>query len=743
MDNFKNYRDELLGINEDTLGLFSTANSIPGISDHQFEGWEKTCAGLHGQLLEEVIRVAVVGPIKSGKSTFLNSILRGDYLKRGAGVVTSIVTRIRAGSRLKAQIYFKSWDEVNADMEQALVLFPASDRRFDDGGFDIRAESARAELKNALKSLKTEQLINRDTRSINNVLLSSYLKGYPAVSEILDEGAAVRQYEGIHFAEHKAFVGNESLAVYLKDVQIEVDSPGLEANLELADCQGSDSSNPLHLAMIQDYLLLTHLIIYVISSRTGLRGADIRFLSMIKKMGIIDNILFVVNCDFSEHEDLEELKALIRKIREELAMIKPEPQLYAFSALFNLFSVQKHHLSTKNDARLKQWETEKDLVDFSSQEKGRFESAFRENLTRKRNSLLLKNHLERLDVMIAGTENWIGLNQDVLNRDAKSAQDVIQKLQHHQERLGQLKSALNTTLAGSVAKLNHKLSQDVNRFFDVHSGAMITEIFKFIKEYKELPQFSGKKIDLSAFTGTIYLAYQNFKQSLDVFIAETINPEVIRFIKMKEKEIAEQIETVIQPYAAMLHDAYAEYGRLIDKLGITANFEDTPRVETPDMEALFRQSGLKPPAIVASMRYSAGVKTAGVVRFGFYNLQRNFNKLIKRPVKERSEVVRKALNGSAQQMKRETLKSVAAHLRDFRENLKFGYFHKLVEATTQKLAEILLDRFQIYALDLSTISRQIANTKVDKEKASEILQKMEQSAQGIKGKIERLRKNIE
>jgi len=38
-----------------------------------------------GQLTEETIRVAVVGPIKSGKSTFLNALLRGDYLKRGAG----------------------------------------------------------------------------------------------------------------------------------------------------------------------------------------------------------------------------------------------------------------------------------------------------------------------------------------------------------------------------------------------------------------------------------------------------------------------------------------------------------------------------------------------------------------------------------------------------------------------------------------------------------------------------------
>ena len=74
------------------------------------------------QLSEEIIRVAVVGPIKSGKSTFTNSVLKGDYLKRGAGVVTSIVTRVRRGKILVAKLFFKSWDEVNAEVDQARKL---------------------------------------------------------------------------------------------------------------------------------------------------------------------------------------------------------------------------------------------------------------------------------------------------------------------------------------------------------------------------------------------------------------------------------------------------------------------------------------------------------------------------------------------------------------------------------------------------------------------------------------------
>jgi polynucleotide 5'-kinase involved in rRNA processing len=82
-------------INEKLLSVLRTAKSITGLENFSFGDWERTCTAIPAQLEEGIVRVAVVGPIKSGKSTLLNSVLGGDYLKRGAGVVTSIVTRVR------------------------------------------------------------------------------------------------------------------------------------------------------------------------------------------------------------------------------------------------------------------------------------------------------------------------------------------------------------------------------------------------------------------------------------------------------------------------------------------------------------------------------------------------------------------------------------------------------------------------------------------------------------------------
>jgi len=373
MDTYSTLKNEILNINRDISLLFSTAKSIPGMADYSFGEWEKACEHLPRRLAEDTIRVAIVGPIKSGKSTFLNSIFKGEYVKRGAGVITSIVTRVRRGEHLRAKLFFKSWNEVNAEMEQALVLFPSSDWRAENATIDIRQEKERHELKRALSVLSADQLITQYSRNINNVILSSYLKGYDTVNSLVTMENAVRLYEGDRFVDHKTFVGNETLAVYLKDVLLEISSGNVASNIEIADCQGSDSSNPLHLAMIQDYLLLTHQIIYVVSSRTGLREADIRFLSMIKNMGILENIVFVINFDFSEHESIDDLKSLVNRVREELSMIKPDPDVYTFSALYNLFSAHPKSLSDKDRLRYKQWTADGKFTELSNRETVLFE----------------------------------------------------------------------------------------------------------------------------------------------------------------------------------------------------------------------------------------------------------------------------------------------------------------------------------------------------------------------------------
>ena len=99
------FRDKLVSLAGRMAALLEGASALPGMDPQPFHQWEKTCRSILAQAAGDILRVAVVGSIKSGKSTFVNSLLAHDYLKRGAGVVTSIVTRVRGGKDLKAELY--------------------------------------------------------------------------------------------------------------------------------------------------------------------------------------------------------------------------------------------------------------------------------------------------------------------------------------------------------------------------------------------------------------------------------------------------------------------------------------------------------------------------------------------------------------------------------------------------------------------------------------------------------------
>jgi len=751
MDIYNSLKRELLQINQDISALFSDAESITGMSDRSFADWQKTCSGIYKQMSEKIVRVAVVGPIKSGKSTFINSLFKGDYLKRGAGVVTSIITRVRRGKQLKARLLFKSWDEINSEIDQALnseidqalVLFPSLDWRTEKNRFDIRRKSDRIDLQQALSSLSTEHLFTNHSRNINSVLLTSYIKGYEEVKDMISSDTMTSQYEDNMFTEHWAFVGDGSMAVYLRDIQLEIDSGSIDSNIEIVDCQGSDSPNPLHLAMIQDYLLLTHLIIYVLSSRTGLREADIKFLSIIKKMGIMDNILFVINCDFSEHESIDDLNALIEKVKEELSMIKPDPEIFSISALFNLFKVQNMNLSQKDRLRLAQWEKEKELTEFSDLGTERFESFFYNKLTMGSYSLLFKNHLERLSVILSGMSHWILVNQNILTRDADSTNEVIEKIKHHQKGMNQIKSMIKNTIDGSIQKMKHELKLDIDRYFDVQSGDLLNDIVEFIRSYKVPYQKYEENLKATGFSNTLYLVFQEFRQALDTYMAETVNPEVIRFVREKEIRIREYLDSITGPFDVMVQDAIVEYSSMMGNLGINNSRKSLKRIALPDFDSIKDITGLALPPAVASIRYTAKMKTEAVMRLGFYTVVKFFKKLLKKPIQSKNEQEVLALKDGILRMKRETEKSVVYHFKDYQENIKFQYIYKLIEAASNSLYETLTDRFRAYVADLSNIVELINNKLIDKEQASEILKEMEQTSMGIDERINIIREKIE
>lgn len=747
MDKYNFLKNELLEAGQDLSALLSDVKAVPGISD-SLDGWEKACDDILSHLSKDIIRVAVVGAIKSGKSTFVNSLFKGDYLKRGAGVVTSIVTKIRRGDSLNATLHFKSWEEVNKEMAQAMILLPSLNRDTGNGDcFDIRQKEKREKLRGTLSNLNTEHLISNGARNRNSVLLDSYLNGYEKVEDILGSDMLTLRYEESRFGAHRDFTGNDALSVYLRDIHLEISTGAdIDRTVEIADCQGSDSPNPLHLAMIQDYLLQTHLIIYVISSRTGLRQADIRFLSIIRKMGIMDNILFVFNFDFSEHESPEELHALLEKLKTEISLIRPNPEIHTLSALFNLFKSGKANirLSEKDRQRLAQWKKEKELSALSDRETGLFISCLNRKLTKERCSLLLKNQLERLRLISSGTTHRISVCTDMLSRDARGAGEIAEKIKYHRKKMLQIKSMTESTLDGMIKKMRQNLRADIDSFFDNMPGKILGETLRFVRDYGIPYHRYEEDSDISDFPNVLYLIFQEFREAVDMFMTESVNPDIIRFVRDREKKIREQLESVTSPYDVMLQNALAEYNRDMEYFGISPIQRHLHRIELPDTELVKRTVALKFPRLAAPVRYSAKIKTEAIIRFSFHTAFRTFKKLLRVKVPDNdNNKMSSALKVSVSRMKEETGGAVLFHFKDYRENIKFQYVFKLADAFSDILRDILLSHFQAYVSNLSEITELITRKRTDREKASEILRQMESAAGEISRKIERLREEME
>ncbi|MBW1769968.1 MAG: dynamin family protein, partial [Deltaproteobacteria bacterium] len=669
--------------------IIRKAGSIDGLSNHPLEAWKATTDSIHRQLAEEMIRVAVVGSIKSGKSTLVNALFGGDYVKRGAGVVTSIVTKVRPGKSLRAELEFKTWDEINAEMSQALILFSATNGYADGSSFDINREKDRNQLQESLSGLNTEQLISNDTRDPNSLLLTEYLRGYDRVEQLVSFEPNTRVLKEGEFNRQKDFVGDESLAVYLKDVRLSLIAPEeFGENVEIADCQGSDSPNPLHLVMIQDYLVQAHFIIYVLSSRTGLRQADIKFLNIIKKMGLLKNIFFVLNCDFSEHEDLEGLRGLLERVRDELGMISPDPEVFTFSGLYNLFRYLEKDgaLSRKDFLRLEQWREEADMAASSDQETDRFVKSVVDKISADRLHLLLETNLERISMMASSMGDWIQINHDLLSKEV-----------------------IKDTLDGSTRKLKRDLGDDVERFFDFKYSETVQGIIQFVDSYSVSARDYEKDLETSGFLSTLYRIFQTLREATNRYIAESINPKLVDFVHLEEEKIKGVSDQVSGPYGLMIQDALDQYQRTAEKLGIKIEQRPFRPVKSPDMGMVKGDASLSIPPLVTTLRYSGRIKTEAILRLGMYNTLRAMRKLLRKRTGGELESAMRSLDDSVRRIKEQLRESIAAHLLDYKENLKYQYFFKLVDAVSDSLYETLVDRMRAFTGGLSDMSGLIEN----------------------------------
>lgn len=729
-------KQDIRRINDELLSFVSKAKLLPFVKEGAFRDWERICTETKAQITDDVFHIVVVGAIKSGKSTLVNYLFHGDYLKRGAGIVTSFVTRVRKRDSLRAILQLKAWKEINMEMERAIRSISLYEPKLKGIlPFDMRDPHQVEGLYDIIKGLDLNLFLKDGTQDINYLILSLYLKGYEYLKNMVSDEEKQVIYEKEEFEKHKMFVGNDNLAIYLKDVIVEINTGIFDESVEVADCQGSDSPNPLHLLMIQEHLTGSQLVIYVISSRMGVREADIKFLYTIKKIGMMDDLIFVINCDFDEHESVQELRDIVDKIKNQILFLVPHPRFFTFSALFNLLKeIDKNRgetLSKKERLRLYQWQDEKGLMNFSNCETHRFLDYLKDTLYEERYAVLTKSWLERLHFVSLDMKDWISVNRDIVTGNKLLSEELIQKLRTHKAKLDKIKLLLTNTLQGASDKLKGEMKRYIDQFFD-SDGELLVGLKTFINQFHISRDRYMEMLQHHNMSHALYMVFMEYKRAIDIFIVENINPLIIRFIKEIDKKIENGFISVLEPYHDMLREAVTEFKRKTNK----AHVVDLERVI--NLEHVKKDHNIKPPSIVAALEYNILLTPETIMRFGIYRFFTLIRKVFKKRPEDPANEKIKALEDGLLRIKRQGFDSLMFNLTNYKENLKYQYAFLIIDACKNYIVDSVDEQLKNGLERFLNIEEEIKKEQFDKESTLKELSKLGSELNNLIFYIEKL-----
>jgi hypothetical protein len=687
------------------LSVIDRMDTVPGMSDDQLHSMKTRCAGIPEQIRSNRIRIAVVGVIKSGKSTLINAMTGKEVVKRGAGVVTAVTTRIRKGRKNRAVLFLKSWDDVNNTLKNVLEMFPEDDipsLAIDPGTFDLRRKPDRDFLNRVYEKLAgafpvTDQGIRPEILVIRNAL-----QGYDFCRHHVGPDREQLFFEGRQFEDHKQFTGDAPNAFYVADACLELFGRTLDPRIELADCQGADSTDPGQLNRILAYLQQANLIIYCISSRTGLRRSDMRFLKIIQGMGLLENIVFVNNCDLSEHDTLDDLQTMARKTAQELTFLLPSPELYSFSALMRLFETMEKKLSRRNRHRLALWQEDSAMASWCSENADRFDARLSALLASHYHRLLLSTHLEHLFHMSAALENKAQLFLDANRHDRENTHKKIIRIQEHAR---QLESIVENAIPGAVSGLVREIETHLEDAFEKDAIQIRRKIVDFVHQTSLDPAPYLNRFRETGVKKAVYLMFQDFRRDLDLFVMTDILPEI--------KALAARQESRIQDYFQSLLDTY----RIdLSKISLISDPSEDADVQTRlaamqnefeagvDVQAIKKILGLTLPDMTLLPRYPGRTQTRALTGMGLSFVTRFFRSLLDR---QTAFSFSSGFDAAGRRIKKQALQGIDSQIEQFHVRMKQAYFTPLIQAVTRDVVKKIHDRFSMYqSLDTDMVAAQ-------------------------------------
>jgi Dynamin family len=707
----ENLRETLQTLTDELSPLFREDSA-------QVISWRRSLAAVSESLQDQTLRIAVVGPVKSGKSTFINALQGRDLLRRGAGIVTAFITRIRAGSEEKGWVEIKSWEEINSEVNEALSMVGLTKGSEGFTLMDLRRQEDRNRIQQLIQELRQETVVGGETFDPNVVLLNGFLSGYDRLSEYVKDKPVLLEFRADELNRHQAFVSQESQAVYLRNMELQLPIPWLGEMVEIGDCQGSDSPNPLHFALLQEYLLSSHYVLYLISSRVGLRRADLKLIEAIRILRMLPQTLFVINADFDEHGDVDGLQLLQGRVKEELSLLVPEAKIYTFSALFHLLEAEEslNDLSPRERRRLECWYEEEAMVEITRRDYEHFRNDLKSLVNSEQNRVLYGGVLSHLQRVSRSMKDSVNTRQRLLSKDQEELQVLAEEIKLRQQSVAATLSTVEHTLSGLRDSLKEKIGKAVDSYFDTKYGPIINDTMQLIENYQAKNFERIRKAETRKLVANLYLFYQDFRQMLSRHIIDKVNLRIIDFAKNEEENIEKKLMEVASGYWDLLGQALGQYQKTLANRGLTFSLVAPERLPEP------KRPAIKPPPFSAFIQRSESLGRGPLLlRFGLRRLGLLFsglkNRVVGRNRAGTGESGEEAFREAVALIKEEAENELLTYFKDYRQNFKFAYLFSYTEQYTQALLRLFHDFGDATMVDISHL-QQVARKKATSQEDS-------------------------
>ena len=713
----------------DTLTLLQRFEEVPQMSDSSFNEYQTICRRMPHHIRSGRLKIAVVGVIKSGKSTFVNSLVGKELVKRGAGVITSITTRIRKGKKNQADLYFKSWGDINSQLQKALLLFPDDDPGYSPGDIDIRRKKDREYLKKAYRTLTCDFPVTKDGIRPETLLIRHALQGFDTCKDLVQADETRICFESKEFDRHKAYTSDPNIAFYIRDVCLNVFGKTIDPNIEIADCQGADSTDPASLAQVLTYLESSNLIIYCISSRTGLRQSDIVFLKQIKNLGLLDNIIFINNCDLTEHENLDDLIKIETSIRDNLEFLEIRPQIFSLSSLYTLFFKLESKLTQKDLTRLKLWQQEKEMLQYCELKTDEFNCLFNQVIDKNRYEFLISNHLKRLGIIIGQADRRADIFLDLLSSDKLKEEAALENLSKLDQMASRLEAIVSNSIKEAVSGLKDEIESNIKKVFVQDEKGILKKAQAYIgTSYHDVEQYRSVAKE-SGFNQILYLMFQEFNRRLALYVIEEVNPRLKRFVEAQEERIAAYFQSLFESYQIDLLK-FDQYSQFEDMSKLTQ--QQSEFMAAVDIDKLKKILGLQLPALTFEAHYTPGIKANIITGFFLQTVSQIFSSLFSRKAMFSFSP---GLEKTAVKIKKENQKVIKNQFEQYPVTLRTNYFLPLIDAATREFKEKIDEQFNRYHSFKEEIERLFSLKHSEKKDQKKKVLSIKQQIQKLSGDI--------